>query len=465
MELLKKLQRDVPIALAVSGGVDSMAMAFSVIQSISPGRIHAFTVDHGARSESQSEALAVGNNLKEIGIQNHHILRIDWPRNVVPQKDFELQARVMRRQLLLNKCHDLSIRHLCIAHNWEDQLETLLFRMLKGSSLYGLAGMNDVSYDSSMLDPNTDGPITLLRPVIEQQKSDLYDLCRANNVSWVEDPTNKDVTLTVRNSVRHLLSQKSLPQALTNHELTTTLKILRKKRFDTEAKVERTMNEARLNGELQINEQLGSLHCLLPQDFQAKPSSFQCIYLYKLLQIVSPLELAYRLSSIDDLQQQLKSHKPGDILPTYGNTIIKYTKEASGRYAIDISRARIFRNQQSSCKKKVLLTNEWTSWLLFDNRYWLRLKSTSQVNLQVQISLQFDSTKTVKILNKRGLETSVPKADLHGQPFLEIVEGNNSIPLGFPVIGMYDSDSGVQVEWKFKQFAQSDWSRSHDLSS
>lgn len=457
MELLKKLRKDVPIALAISGGVDSMAMAFSVVQSISPDRIHALTVDHGARSESHLEALAVGNNLKQIGIYNHHILKIKWPQNVVPQKGFELQARVMRRQLLLDKCHDLSVKHLCMAHNWGDQLETFLFRMLKGSSLYGMAGMNDVTYDSSIVDPNTDGPVTLVRPVIELQKSDLYALCQANNVSWVEDPTNKDVTLTVRNSVRHLLEQKSLPKALSHNDLTATLKVLREKRFTTVAQVEKHITEARLNGDLEVNEKWGSVQCKLPQNFKSKPPSFQCLYLYQLLQIVSPLQMAYRLSSIDDLQQRLYSHEPGEVLPTYGNTVIKYTKQPCDRDIIAISRARIFRNQQNLFKKRLLLNTEWTPWFLFDNRYWLRMKSQSQANLAAQISLLFDIDPVVKSFDKSGIKLSEPKTVLHGQPYIEIIQKENVTPFGFPVLGKFDESQGVQVEWKFKQLVQNDF--------
>ncbi|HBH26874.1 MAG TPA: tRNA lysidine(34) synthetase TilS [Rhodospirillaceae bacterium] len=162
------------LAVAVSGGPDSMALAWLLRER--PGLV-ALTVDHGLRPESGAEAERVGRWLAAWGVA-HHILRADVPR---PQAGLQAWARALRHRLMAALCGQRGIAHLALAHHADDQAETLVFRLAKGSGLTGLAGMRSVQA--------MDG-LTLVRPLLAARKADLLALCAQQGVPFVRDPSN-----------------------------------------------------------------------------------------------------------------------------------------------------------------------------------------------------------------------------------------------------------------------------------
>lgn len=183
------------VAAAVSGGPDSLALAvllqdWVVVQG---GRLTAFTVDHGLRKEAAAEAAWVGRLMKQRGIA-HHILRWRGPK---PAASRQAAARAARYGLLLRACETRGILHLALAHHLEDQAETFLLRLGRGSGLDGLAAMAPVSETSGL---------RLLRPLLSQPKARLVDSLTAAGLDWVEDPSNRDEAFA-RVRLRRLLPE------------------------------------------------------------------------------------------------------------------------------------------------------------------------------------------------------------------------------------------------------------------
>ncbi len=188
---------DGPFAVAVSGGADSLALTLLAARH---ARILAFTVDHRLRPDSQAETRAVHDMLTARGIA-HEILVHD---GAVPARNLEAAARQARYRLLEAACMRAGIRHLLIAHHREDQAETLLLRLARGSGLEGLAAMR------SSAPPLTDplGPWRH-RPLLDFPRARLRATVHAAGLVPIEDPTNADPR-HLRNRLRRMLADGAL---------------------------------------------------------------------------------------------------------------------------------------------------------------------------------------------------------------------------------------------------------------
>jgi tRNA(Ile)-lysidine synthase len=178
------------IALAVSGGGDSMALALAVLHQLHyhPDlKVYCLTVDHGLRPQSKSEAKYVSQSIldrvKKLNLEGrafHHILR--W-QGVKPKTGLQEKARQKRYELLYDFCSKKKIEDLALAHHQEDQFETFLFRLSKASGLDGLGAMKpQQSYNDKM---------TLHRPFLNLSHQDLIAYCQRHSQQWVEDPSNQ----------------------------------------------------------------------------------------------------------------------------------------------------------------------------------------------------------------------------------------------------------------------------------
>ncbi|KAG9248687.1 mitochondrial tRNA-lysidine synthetase [Calycina marina] len=235
------------LGLAISGGVDSMALAVlcSKIQNrpeCPKFTFQAFVVDHGVRKGSDHEAISVSKVLENKGIPTE-VLKIHWGSTEEPGKrpDFESLARKYRFQALGNACRGKGINSLLLAHHEDDQAESVMMRMINGHRALGLRGMQGESripecygihgvHQSGahvkLLIPNSRyvkrsnplvierGGINIYRPLLAFGKSRLIATCQAEETEWFDDPTNKDPSLTMRNAVRHLFRTAKLPTAL-----------------------------------------------------------------------------------------------------------------------------------------------------------------------------------------------------------------------------------------------------------
>lgn len=170
------------IAVAVSGGMDSLALTLLLQEWCEANRVRlvALTVDHRLRRESRQEADTLGSHLKSWGV-SHEILT--WHHTLLPVTRIQERARTARYDLLTAYCHANAISALFLAHHKDDQKETRLLRLLRGSTLQGLAGMASIRQEKEVF---------LMRPLLSVPKASLRNYLVKKNLTWVDDPSNNN---------------------------------------------------------------------------------------------------------------------------------------------------------------------------------------------------------------------------------------------------------------------------------
>ncbi|MBX3524734.1 MAG: tRNA lysidine(34) synthetase TilS [Hyphomicrobiales bacterium] len=185
-ELFAGLERSIGLLLAVSGGPDSTALLVLADRwrKDSGVAVSVATVDHGLRPASRQEAEAVGAVCAARGLP-HAIL--PWT-DEKPATGVPAAARAARYRLLGAQARKIGADMIVTAHHADDQAETVLMRLLRGSGPAGLAGM---ARRAPAFWPDGEG-LFLARPLLDCAKSDLIGFCRAEGLTYVEDPTNVD---------------------------------------------------------------------------------------------------------------------------------------------------------------------------------------------------------------------------------------------------------------------------------
>ncbi len=183
------------VAVAVSGGSDSMALALLAHDWATRrgGEIAAITVDHGLRAEAAAEARQVGRWLRGRGIA-HRILRWRPPAGAL-SGGMQAAARAARYGLLADWCRRRGVLHVALAHQQEDQAETLLLRLARGSGLDGLAAMAPIAERAG---------VRLIRPLLPIARARLRATLGAARQRWIDDPSN-DNPAYARIRMRRLL--------------------------------------------------------------------------------------------------------------------------------------------------------------------------------------------------------------------------------------------------------------------
>ena len=178
LPVVKNTGSDKAIAIALSGGPDSMALCWLLSHTLNV-TVHAITVDHGLRKDSASEAKRIVGWIKKWPRVKHVILKLKLGKTRIMEA-----AREERYKALASYCRKHKIRHLFVAHHQDDQAETFLFRLAKGSGLDGLAGISDLQvYDKNL---------TLVRPLLGVSKEEIISLCQKNKIPFVTDPSNQN---------------------------------------------------------------------------------------------------------------------------------------------------------------------------------------------------------------------------------------------------------------------------------
>ena len=181
LDRLGPYERAPHLAVAVSGGADSLALALLVDAWARRrnGAIAALTVDHRLRPESAAEARQTGEWLGRRGIA-HRTLVWQGPH---PRSDIQAEARSARYRLLEGWCAERSCLHLLTAHHLEDRAETFWLRLARGSGLDGLAGISAVTERASC---------RVLRPLLDVPPERLRARLRREGQEWIEDPSNRN---------------------------------------------------------------------------------------------------------------------------------------------------------------------------------------------------------------------------------------------------------------------------------
>lgn len=180
LEALGPFEDKPTIAVAVSGGADSLALTLLLHQwtQQQDGKVIALTVDHGLRKEAADEAKQVNKWLTKFGVE-HHILTAETQLDT---KNIQENARNLRYGLMAEFCHQNNILYLATGHHADDQEETMLYRFLRGSSSWGLSGIQGRSHSFGLC---------LLRPLLHQPKAFWQNWLAEQKIEWIEDPSNQ----------------------------------------------------------------------------------------------------------------------------------------------------------------------------------------------------------------------------------------------------------------------------------
>jgi tRNA(Ile)-lysidine synthase len=207
-ELLAPLKALPRVALAVSGGSDSLALmhfaAWCRAAERSGPELSVLTVDHGLRASSRDEALMVGRMASSLRLP-HTILT--WNAGT-HSTSVQARARTARYDLMAAHCQASDIPALVTAHHLDDQAETFLMRLKRGSGLDGLAAIPERGFW---------GGIVLLRPLLDVPKARLIATLAEKGIGFVSDPSNADRRFErarVRESSEALAALGLTPEAL-----------------------------------------------------------------------------------------------------------------------------------------------------------------------------------------------------------------------------------------------------------
>ena len=220
------------LAVAVSGGPDSLALAFlakcySLKNKI---KVKYFIVDHKLRKESSLEAKTIKDMLKKIDID---CKILPW-NGKKPSKNIQAIARDKRYSLLAKECNKNDIRYLLLGHHVNDLLENFLIRLVRGSGLNGLISFNkNTKYK--------DQKLAILRPLLDIEKKDLiYATKRVFNF-FIKDPSNINKEFK-RTRIRNLL-QSLEKEGLDKKKLILTINNLKDSDRSIKFYLDKNLNE------------------------------------------------------------------------------------------------------------------------------------------------------------------------------------------------------------------------------
>ncbi|CDM30729.1 hypothetical protein DTO013E5_625 [Penicillium roqueforti] len=478
------LQLPRKFGIAVSGGADSMALAYlckqleqsyDVAGAIS---VTAFVVDHRSRPESTMEAQKVAGWLRDMDIRTH-ILNLDWSEIISSQNQlspkpgasgplpsaFETHARRLRFQALGIACYEFELETLLLGHHQDDNIETTILRLSAGATGLGLGGIPEVaripechgifgaseSWSTTSIPikrptkpqakvrfyNQTHGHITspdptartgnthtnlisnvkmaspgifVCRPLLSFAKTSLLETCHKNQVPYVSDPTNFDPTLTPRNAIRSLRTSNSLPRALESQSI---LSLLRSSQDLLQRSNELSnyllSSQCRM---LDFNPKAGSA---VIQFLDKTPASMdpqlatlsasrirqiQTIVLRRMTELVSPfpdshfslrryeplvhnvfpgLDGSHGASATSNDEKRRKGFTVAGVLfQRLPNEASRLGKSHDPRLGGDniwlLSRQPFMKNRDPVTQVNVSPSGSFTPWVLWDNRYWMRLR-------------------------------------------------------------------------------------------
>ena len=191
------------ILVGVSGGADSLCLAlllkdlkFNIIAAI---------VNHNLRSESLAEANKVGEILANHQID--HVI-LNWEHDAKPTTKIQELARNARFKLFNEYASQNGIKYLFLGHNQDDQAETFIFRLCKGSGLDGLTAIKSVT----QLDD-----LTIVRPLLGYSRSSIEATLLERKQTWINDPSNQNTKFArvrIRNIVKALETEGLTPEVI-----------------------------------------------------------------------------------------------------------------------------------------------------------------------------------------------------------------------------------------------------------
>ena len=182
---LNTLPKEKPVVLALSGGVDSMVL-FNMLLECGYKVVIAH-VNHHKRDESILEE----SYIKELAIR--HNCPVEVLQYFHEKENFQAQAHNARYEFFSSVMDKYNASAIITAHHYKDNLETILINIIKGSNLYGYAGIKEcTSYNDKLV----------IRPLLSVDKDSIYEYAKVNNIKYFEDHSNEEDDY-LRNRIRH----------------------------------------------------------------------------------------------------------------------------------------------------------------------------------------------------------------------------------------------------------------------
>lgn len=314
------------VVLAVSGGSDSMALMVLVARWAAAGRvppdmlIDVATVDHGLRAESAREADWVAERARALGFRH---TTLAWSGEK-PQSALQEEARAARYALLTAHAQaGPQPAAIVTGHTADDQAETLIMRLGRGSGLDGLSGMSP----ARPLMP--DSSVVLVRPLLSLSKPALQGLLTRAGGTWLDDPSNERLDferVRLRAADAHLGAL-----GLSNAKLALSARRLSRARQALEA-----LTQEKLAALVDVHG--GSYASLSRQAWAAEPAEVRVRLLARLLDTFGGLARPAQLSQIEALEEVLAEGRPiaqtlGGCMVSQGWTTLRLYREP-GRQAV-----------------------------------------------------------------------------------------------------------------------------------
>lgn len=176
------------VVLAVSGGSDSLSLmhlaaGWLATKPAGAPRLSVVTIDHKLRAQSATEAAHVARAARDLGLDHATLV---WGGEK-PKAGVQAAAREARYDLISQYLNERKLQFVATAHTADDQAETLVMRLARGSGVEGLAAMKpEVRYKNSS--------ITILRPLLTVKRSELQDELKARGIAWFDDPSNANTS-------------------------------------------------------------------------------------------------------------------------------------------------------------------------------------------------------------------------------------------------------------------------------
>ena len=295
------------LAVAVSGGPDSLSLAFlakcfSIINKV---KVNYFIVDHKLRRESSKEAKYVSDLLKKIDIK---CKILSW-NGKKPANNIQAVAREKRYQLLANECKRSKINNLLVGHHLDDVLENFIIRLTRGSGLKGLISFNKrTEYKSENLH--------ILRPLLDLNKEDLVFISKKVFKFYIKDPSNNNENFK-RIRVRKLL-QSLEKEGLDKNKLILTINNLK----DSNQSIKFYENKNMKENAIFLKEKKT---CILKKEFFDQAHEVILRSLSTIIQTIGKKYYPTRGKSIDELINRINNKSFSKI--TLGGCFIERTNE------------------------------------------------------------------------------------------------------------------------------------------
>ena len=377
------------IALAVSGGADSIALTYlaNKFKNQFNYNLIAFTLDHQLRKESAKETIFVKNLMNKLKIKHYSLV---W-REEKPTTKIQETARIARYNILGEACRNNNIKYIFLGHHADDQLETFIIRLYAKSGLDGLSCMKEMTRILT-----NSGSINLVRPLLKYRKKALKNICNINKLKWIEDPSNSDMKY-LRSKTRKLLLNTNVYEDFTN-----SIQVFRKLSIN----ISNIINNF-IKDDIKFND-LGV--CKLSMyKFIELPSIFQIKVLNYLIRIIGGKKYPRKNKILNNLLRNLLSKKCKNT--TVGGAYIRITEN-------DI----ILSRQLDNSIKTNNLNNYATLW----DRRFMVINKTTKNHLTVGALGEKDYLLMIKLnkIQKPSINFSVIKTI----PAIRVLEEVVSVP-------------------------------------